>query len=77
MLRDEYVKAYEKIYNSRPDILAIHAGLECGILSSKIEDVDCISIGPDIYDMHTVNERLSISSMKQFFDLLVDMLSKI
>lgn len=77
VLRDEYVKAYEKIYNSRPDILAIHAGLECGILSSKIEDVDCISIGPDIYDMHTVNERLSISSMKQFFDLLVDMLSKI
>ena len=77
VLRDEYVKAYEKIYNSKPDILAIHAGLECGILSSKIEDVDCVSIGPDIYDMHTVNERLSISSMKQFFDLLVDMLSKI
>lgn len=76
-LRDEYVKAYEKIYNKKPDILAIHAGLECGILSSKIKDADCISIGPDIFDMHTVNERLSISSIKQFFDLLVDMLSEI
>lgn len=75
-LQEIFINTYEERFGKKPIIQAIHAGLECGILSSKIPDVDCISIGPDTFDVHTVNEKLSISSMKAFFDLLVDMLSK-
>lgn len=75
-LQEIFIKTYEEKFGKKPIVQAIHAGLECGILSSKIEDVDCISIGPDTYDVHTVNEKLSISSMKAFFELLIDMLSK-
>lgn len=75
-LQEIFIKTYEERFGKKPVVRAIHAGLECGILSSKIQDVDCISIGPDTYDVHTVNEKLSISSMKAFFELLIDILSK-
>ena len=48
----------------------IHAGLECGILSSKIEGLDCISFGPDLLDIHTVSERMGISSVQRVWEYL-------
>ena len=75
-LQELYIKTYENHFGKKPDVVAIHAGLECGVFAAKIEDFDCISIGTDMYEIHTVNEKLSISSMKSFFELLVDMLSK-
>ena len=50
---------------------AIHAGVECGLLSGKIEGLDCISMGPDMYDIHTTEERLSISSAKRSYEYIL------
>ena len=54
--------------------LAIHAGLECGLLGSKISDLDCVSMGPDMKDIHTTEETLSISSTKRVWEYLVKVL---
>ena len=53
---------------------AIHAGLECGLLGSKIKDLDCVSIGPDMKNIHTTEERLSIASTKRVWEYLVKLL---
>ena len=56
--------------NNEPETVAIHAGLECGVFASKIQDFDCIAIGPEMYDIHTVNERLNIKSTERIFSPL-------
>jgi len=68
------VDIYRKQYGAEPQIQAIHAGLECGILCSKKEDLDIVSAGPDIFDIHTTEERLSISSVQRFWDYLLEIL---
>ena len=55
---------------------AIHAGLECGILSGKIADLDCVSFGPNNFDIHTPKERLSISSTEKVWKLIVEFLKR-
>lgn len=76
-LQDICTRVYEEMFGSFPEIEAIHAGLECGIFSAKIKDLDCISIGPDMYDIHSVNERLSISSTKKLFEYLVEIMKNL
>lgn len=76
-LREIFVDAYKDMYGKEPKIEAIHAGLECGILSNKIEDLDCISLGPDMKDIHTTEERLSISSTERVWKLLVEVLKRL
>ena len=75
-LRDLYVSCYENKFLKKPVIEAIHAGLECAVFSGKIEGVDCISIGPDMFDVHTVKERLNTESVKNVFEVLCEVLSK-
>jgi dipeptidase D len=70
------VALYEKMYGASPKVEAIHAGLECGILGSKIKDLDCVSIGPDMADIHTTEETLSISSTKRVWEYLVALLEE-
>lgn len=74
-LRNKMVALYEKMYGEKPRVEAIHAGLECGILASKIEDLDCISFGPNMYDIHTTEETLSISSTRRVWEYLVQLLA--
>lgn len=74
-LRDKMVSVYEKMYGCKPQIHAIHAGLECGLLGNKISDLDCISIGPDIKDIHTTNEKLYIESATRVYDYLTTLLA--
>ncbi|WP_026653402.1 aminoacyl-histidine dipeptidase [Butyrivibrio proteoclasticus] len=69
-LRDHMVEVYKKLYGKEPKIEAIHAGLECGLLSQKIDDLDCISIGPDMKDIHSPNEKLSIRSTANVWDYI-------
>ena len=76
-LRTQYIDAYKSITGKDPQVAAIHAGLECAIFASKINDIDCIAIGPNIYDVHTVGEKLSISSTEQTFEVLVELLKRI
>ncbi len=75
-LQQLYLKSYEEKFGVKPKIYAVHAGLECGIFVSKIKDLDCISIGPDMLDIHTVNERVSVSAVNSFFEFLLYFLSK-
>ena len=71
-----YADAFSEKFGREPKIAAIHAGLECAVFAQKIEGLDCISIGPDMFDVHTVNERLSISSATETFELLCELLKK-
>ena len=64
------------MFGKEPVIQALHAGLECGILSHKIEDLDCVSIGPDMKDIHTTEEQLSISSTARMWDFVVEIISR-
>lgn len=73
-LRDKMVALYQEMYGSKPRVEAIHAGLECGILGSKIQDLDCVSIGPDMEAIHTTEETLSISSVGSVWNFLVRLL---
>ena len=61
-LRNHLQKIYESIYNKKMKVEAIHAGLECGIIYEKIPGIDIVSIGPDMFRVHTVDEKVSISS---------------
>ncbi|MCI5953988.1 MAG: aminoacyl-histidine dipeptidase [Lachnospiraceae bacterium] len=73
-LREKMVKLYEEMYGVAPKVEAIHAGLECGILGSKIADLDCVSMGPDMKDIHTTEESLSIASTRRVWEYLVRLL---
>ena len=69
-LRDRCVAVYEAQYGEKPQIAAMHAGLECGILSGKIEGLDCISFGPNLLHVHTPNERADIASVARVWEYL-------
>lgn len=71
-----YSDVYKEYIGEKPSIEAIHAGLECGAFSSKINDLDCISIGPKMDDIHTVNEKLSISSTEEIYKMLLEVLKR-
>lgn len=71
-----YKEAYKEACDYEPKVEAIHAGLECGIFTSAIKGLDCIAIGPALYDVHTVNEKLSISSVVKIFNVLISLLKK-
>lgn len=75
-LRDLCVKIYERQYGETPKVEVIHAGLECGILSSKIEGLDCISIGPNMADVHTPDEVISISSIARVWEFIKAVLAE-
>ena len=75
-LRDKMAALYEEMYGTKPEIAAIHAGLECGLLAGKIEDLDCVSFGPNMKNIHTTEETLSISSTRRVWEFLVQLLAK-
>lgn len=74
-LRDLAVKTYEDMFGKTPVVSTIHAGLECGLFAEKMPGEDMISIGPDMKDIHTPAERLSISSTKRTYDYVCRMLA--
>ncbi|MCM1046100.1 MAG: aminoacyl-histidine dipeptidase [Candidatus Gastranaerophilales bacterium] len=76
-LREKMTDVYERMYGTKPAIEAIHAGLECGLLSGKIADLDCVAIGPDMQNIHTTEEYLSISSTARVWEYLVRLLEEL
>ena len=76
-LRDVMCKVFKDTYDKDAEVLIIHAGLECGIFSNKMPGLDCVSIGPDNFDIHTPEERLSISSTARVWDYLKKVLKEI
>ena len=74
-LRDITTAVYEKMYGKKPVLKAIHAGLECGMLAAKIPGLDCVSIGPDMSDVHTAEESLDIASVQRTWEYLKNVLA--
>ena len=70
-------KVWKESTGKDATITAIHAGLECGILNSRIEGLESISIGPDMADVHSVNEHVSISSVNRIYEFLKSLISTI
>lgn len=73
-LRDLMVQVFERQYGHTPQISAIHAGLECGMFMGKLPDLDCISIGPDMTEVHTYRESMSIASVQRVWSFLTEVL---
>ncbi len=78
-LQDRYLETVKKITGREGKIVAIHAGLECGIVTAGIEaaqgrDVECIAIGPDIFDIHSPDERLGIASCERLYRLVKELI---
>ena len=69
--------AYERLFNKKPKVLAIHAGLECGLFLTKYPNLDMVSFGPTIKGAHSPDERMDIPTVKKFWDLLVEVLENI
>lgn len=75
-LRDMVVNAYTELFDQSPRVTSIHAGLECGIIFDKVKGIDIVSIGPDIEDIHTPKEKLSIPSVERTWRLLLRIMEK-
>ena len=73
-LRNLASDTFERMYGKKPVISAIHAGLECGLFAQKMPGEDMISIGPDMKDIHTPGERLSISSTNRTYAYICEIL---
>jgi dipeptidase D len=76
-IRELFMKTYKEITGKDAIQDAVHAGLECGILQEKLKEADVISLGPDMLDVHTPNERLSISSTERTYALLTEVLRRL
>lgn len=75
-VRETIGQIYRELSGEEPVFEAIHAGLECGIFSEKLPDLDCISFGPANFDIHTPRERLSISSTRRYYQLVTEFLKR-
>lgn len=74
VLRDTMVAQYRQMYGQDPQVVSIHAGLECGLLGQKIDGLDAVSIGPQMHDIHTNRERLEIDSTRRVWEFLLAVL---
>lgn len=75
-LREKMITLYKEMYGDEPKVEAIHAGLECGLLAAKIQDLDCVSFGPNMSNIHTTEEHLSISSTRRVWQYLLALLER-
>lgn len=76
-LREVMIEAFREVYREEPKVAALHAGLECGIISGKLPGLDCISYGPDLKDIHTHRERLYIASTERIWKLTLETLKRL
>ena len=76
-LRDTMVRIFREKFGKEPQVVAIHAGLECGLLSEKLPGLDCVSIGPDMHDIHTSREKLEIESTRRTWEFVLEILKQL
>lgn len=70
-------ESYVRLFGKEPEVLAIHAGLECGLFSEKYPHLDMVSFGPTLRGVHSPDERLLLPTVKMVWDHLLDMLKHI
>lgn len=76
-IRKVFERVHKHIYGHDPEIVAIHAGVECGLFKEKFGEIDMISFGPNLFDVHTPDEHISISSTKRTWEYLLAVLKEI
>lgn len=76
-LRELCKEVYKRLSGQDAEIIALHAGLECGLFKEKLHDVDMISFGPNLYDVHTPNEHMSIKSVQNVWKFILEILKEI
>ncbi|OLS02369.1 aminoacyl-histidine dipeptidase [Tissierella creatinophila] len=76
-IRDKALEVYKNLFQKEAEVSAIHAGLECGLLKQILPDTDMLSFGPNIYDVHTQKEHISISSVERVWEFLVELLESL
>lgn len=70
-LREHMKKVYKDMYGKELEIQAIHAGLECGIFAGKLEGIDCVSLGPNLFNVHTTEEKMEVASVRRTWEFLL------
>ena len=75
-LRDLVIDVFTGQYGYAPSVEAIHAGLECGVLCEKLPSLDCVAFGPDLKEVHTCRENMSISSVQRVWKMLLEVLRR-
>ena len=76
-LRDTMIRIYRAMFEKEPEVVAIHAGLECGLLGEKLPGLDCVSIGPEMHDIHTSREKLGIASTERTWNFILEILKEL
>ena len=76
VVKDTILAAYRDLFGKDATVDAVHAGIECGLFADSIPELDCVSIGPDMADVHTPREHLSIPSTARTYKLLVEVLAR-
>lgn len=76
-IRELSISLYEEMYGKKPNVTAIHAGLECGFIAEKCPGLDMISMGPNLKHIHSPQEVVSISSMARVYEYLVKLLANL
>lgn len=76
-IRKVFEDVYKKLNNKAPEIVAIHAGVECGLFKEKFGEIDMISFGPDLFDVHTPNEHFNIGSIERSWNYLLAVLKEL
>lgn len=76
-IREICQKVHKELYGKEAEIVAIHAGVECGLFNEQLGNLDMISFGPNLYDVHTPDEHMSISSVKNCYEYLKAILKEI
>lgn len=74
-LEEHAIEVYKHVFGREPEVTAIHAGLECGLLKKKLPNTQMISFGPDIINAHTPRERVNMASVQRVYDFLIEMLA--
>ncbi len=76
-LRKIMEKVYEQQYDGKPQVCAVHAGVECGIFADKLPGLDCVSFGPNLYNIHTTRESMDIASVRRTWEFFKEVLKRL
>ena len=76
-LRETMTRVYKELFEIEPQVVAIHAGLQCGLLGKKLPGLDCVSIGPNMKDIHTSREKLEIASTERTWNFIIKLLEQL
>ncbi len=77
MLRKLMVEIFTEQYGREPKVEALHAGVECGLFAGKLSGLDCVSMGPDMKDIHTPNERMDVDSVQRTWTYVLEILRRL